>query len=91
MQPGEDAQHVRKVDLLASRYRFPISIVNPVVDSQIPEVKELLTFDCVSPIKTVHGVLEGAGCLEMLTDQVFFPVAVVLSMLNHLQGIQTNI
>ncbi|KZT24561.1 hypothetical protein NEOLEDRAFT_1163261 [Neolentinus lepideus HHB14362 ss-1] len=37
-------------------------------DSQTPEVKELLNFSCVRPIKTVHNVLEDHGALDLLRD-----------------------
>ncbi|EPQ59895.1 hypothetical protein GLOTRDRAFT_24934, partial [Gloeophyllum trabeum ATCC 11539] len=37
-------------------------------DSQTPEVKELLNFSCVKPIKTVHSVLEEYGALDLLRD-----------------------
>ncbi|KAI0296092.1 hypothetical protein B0F90DRAFT_1811346 [Multifurca ochricompacta] len=37
-------------------------------DSQTPEVREILGFSCVSPIKTVHGLLEDHGVLDLLRD-----------------------
>ena len=37
-------------------------------DSQIPEVKELLEFDCVKPIVTVYSVLEENNALDLLKD-----------------------
>lgn len=37
-------------------------------DSQIPEVKEMLGFDCVKPIKMVYGILQEAGGLLLLSD-----------------------
>jgi Protein of unknown function (DUF2009) len=37
-------------------------------DSQIPEVKELLQFDCIKPIKTVYTVLESLQGLSLLSD-----------------------
>ncbi|KAI8917992.1 hypothetical protein BC831DRAFT_406792 [Entophlyctis helioformis] len=39
-------------------------------DSQIPEVKELLQFTCVKPIRTVHGVLSEGGGLALLHDDL---------------------
>ncbi|KAJ3221316.1 hypothetical protein HK099_003599 [Clydaea vesicula] len=39
-------------------------------DSQMPEIKEMLEFDCVIPIKTVYKVLEENGCLEVLSDEI---------------------
>ena len=33
-------------------------LIHLLQDSQIPEVKKLLNFNCVSSIKTVHSVLE---------------------------------
>lgn len=39
-------------------------------DSQIPEVKELLQFDCVKPITMVYNVLEEAGALAILSDEL---------------------
>ena len=43
-------------------------LVYILMDSQIAEVKDQLGFDCVRPIKTVHSVLEAAGCLNVLRD-----------------------
>ncbi|TFK66561.1 hypothetical protein BDN72DRAFT_823216 [Pluteus cervinus] len=39
-------------------------------DSQIPEVKELLSFTCVRPIRTVHAILEEHGALDLLRDNL---------------------
>lgn len=39
-------------------------------DSQSPEVKDLLGFSCVKPIKTVYTVLEEGGALEILRDDL---------------------
>ncbi|KAF4619379.1 hypothetical protein D9613_004976 [Agrocybe pediades] len=39
-------------------------------DSQMPEVKELLNFSCVSPIKTVYSVLEEHNVLDLLRDDL---------------------
>ncbi|KAI9025671.1 hypothetical protein DFJ74DRAFT_604886 [Hyaloraphidium curvatum] len=39
-----------------------------LMDSQIPEVKEQLGFNCVRPIRTVHSTLEAAGALPLLRD-----------------------
>jgi hypothetical protein len=38
-------------------------------DSQMDQVKELLNFDCVKPIKTVHAVLQAANALAVLDDE----------------------
>ncbi|KAH9971431.1 hypothetical protein BGW80DRAFT_1322400 [Lactifluus volemus] len=37
-------------------------------DSQTPEVRDMLGFSCVSPIKTVHGLLDQYGVLDLLRD-----------------------
>ncbi|THV08228.1 hypothetical protein K435DRAFT_958829 [Dendrothele bispora CBS 962.96] len=39
-------------------------------DSQSSEVKDLLSFTCVRPIKTVHALLEEHGALDMLRDDL---------------------
>ncbi|KAF9006664.1 hypothetical protein BDQ17DRAFT_1352168 [Cyathus striatus] len=39
-------------------------------DSQTPEVKELLSFSCVKPIRTVYTVLEQHEALELLRDDL---------------------
>ncbi|KAF9021536.1 hypothetical protein BDZ89DRAFT_1071382, partial [Hymenopellis radicata] len=39
-------------------------------DSQTPEVKELLSFSCVKPIRTVYTVLEEAGALDLLREEI---------------------
>ncbi|PCH40894.1 hypothetical protein WOLCODRAFT_131588 [Wolfiporia cocos MD-104 SS10] len=39
-------------------------------DSQTPEVKELLGFSCVKPIKTVYSVLEECDSLDLLRDDL---------------------
>ncbi|KAL4264334.1 Protein of unknown function DUF2009 [Pleurotus pulmonarius] len=39
-------------------------------DSQTPEVKDLLSFSCVKPIKTVHIVLEEHGATDLLRDKL---------------------
>lgn len=39
-------------------------------DSQTPEVKELLGFTCVKPIKSVHAFLEEHGVAELLQDDL---------------------
>ena len=41
-----------------------------VQDSQSPDVKDLLTFSCVRPIKTVYTVLEEHGALDLLRDDL---------------------
>lgn len=42
-------------------------------DAQISEVKEMLGFDCVRPLKTVYNVLAEANCLDLLTDPLITP------------------
>ncbi|RXW25424.1 hypothetical protein EST38_g411 [Candolleomyces aberdarensis] len=39
-------------------------------DSQNPEVKDMLNFTCVKPIKTVHSVLEEHDALDLLRDDL---------------------
>ncbi|OCH95931.1 hypothetical protein OBBRIDRAFT_787776 [Obba rivulosa] len=39
-------------------------------DSQTPEVKDLLSFSCVKPIKTVYTLLEDHGVLDVLRDDL---------------------
>ena len=39
-------------------------------DSQSPEVKEMLSFCCVKPIRTVYSVLELHGALGLLRDDL---------------------
>ncbi|KAH7909741.1 hypothetical protein BJ138DRAFT_1066538 [Hygrophoropsis aurantiaca] len=39
-------------------------------DSQSAEVKDLLSFSCVKPIKTVYTVLEDHGALDLLRDDL---------------------
>ncbi|KAH7923662.1 hypothetical protein BV22DRAFT_1036079 [Leucogyrophana mollusca] len=39
-------------------------------DSQSPEVKDLLSFSCVKPIKTVYTVLEEHDALDLLRDDL---------------------
>jgi len=36
----------------------------------MPEVRDLLNFSCVAPIKTVHAILEEHGALELLRDDL---------------------
>ncbi len=43
-------------------------LVYMLQDSQLPEVQNLLEFKIVTPLKTVHSVLEAGGCLPMLAD-----------------------
>ncbi|CAG8511710.1 14188_t:CDS:2 [Cetraspora pellucida] len=40
-----------------------------LMDSILPEVQSLLSFNLVKPIKTVHGFLEERGGLELLFDE----------------------
>ncbi|KAJ3119330.1 hypothetical protein HK100_000366 [Physocladia obscura] len=42
-------------------------------DSQIPEVKELLSFSLVGSIKTVYRVLQDGDALELLNDNLIVP------------------
>ncbi|KAH9942574.1 hypothetical protein B0H21DRAFT_824129 [Amylocystis lapponica] len=39
-------------------------------DSQTPEVKDLLNFTCVKPIKSVHSILEEHAALNLLRDDL---------------------
>lgn len=39
-------------------------------DSQTPEVKDLLSFSCVRPIRTVYSTLEEHGALDLLRDDL---------------------
>lgn len=39
-------------------------------DSQTPEVKDLLNFSCVRPIKTVYSILEAHDALDLLRDNL---------------------
>ncbi|KAJ7872044.1 hypothetical protein B0H13DRAFT_2059711 [Mycena leptocephala] len=39
-------------------------------DSQSPEVKDLLSFSCVRPIKTVNALLEEHGAIDLLRDDL---------------------
>jgi hypothetical protein len=43
-------------------------------DSQAPEIKDLLSFSCVKPIKTVYSVLDNNEALDLLRDDLV-PVA----------------
>ncbi|KAF8592747.1 hypothetical protein K439DRAFT_1379083 [Ramaria rubella] len=45
-------------------------LVYVLMDAQIPEVKTLLDFSCVRPIKTVYSVLEEHGALDLLKDNL---------------------
>ncbi|KAJ3013577.1 hypothetical protein HKX48_005663 [Thoreauomyces humboldtii] len=45
-------------------------LVYMLQDSQIPEVKELLQFACVKPIKTVFTILEELEGLDLLQDNL---------------------
>ncbi|TPX61712.1 hypothetical protein PhCBS80983_g00976 [Powellomyces hirtus] len=48
-------------------------LVYMLQDSQIPEVKELLQFACVKPVKTVYTTLTELGGLAILQDQLINP------------------
>ena len=50
-------------------------LVHLLMDSTLPDVRELLQFDMVCPLKTVHSVLAHAGALAMLADPAL-PLAV---------------
>ncbi|KAL7282659.1 hypothetical protein ACG7TL_004132 [Trametes sanguinea] len=52
-------------DKMRSTYGKLIYILQ---DSQTPEVKDLLGFTCVKPIKTVYAVLEEHDALDLLRD-----------------------
>jgi hypothetical protein len=39
-------------------------------DSQAPEVKDLLSFSCIKPIKTVYSFLDRHGIVELLRDDL---------------------
>ncbi|KIM46468.1 hypothetical protein M413DRAFT_64978 [Hebeloma cylindrosporum] len=39
-------------------------------DSQMPEVRDLLSFSCVAPIKTVYAILEEHEAVELLRDDL---------------------
>ncbi|KAF7302069.1 B box-type domain-containing protein [Mycena indigotica] len=41
-----------------------------LMDSQSPEVKDMLGFSCVRPIKTVHSLLEECNALDLLRDDL---------------------
>jgi Protein of unknown function (DUF2009) len=45
-------------------------LIYVLMDAQIPEVKALLDFSCVRPIKTVYSVLEENGALDVLKDDL---------------------
>ncbi len=45
-------------------------LIPTVQDSQTPEVKDLLSFTCVKPIKTVFTVLEEHDALDLLRDDL---------------------
>ncbi|KAF8525291.1 hypothetical protein JB92DRAFT_3244572 [Gautieria morchelliformis] len=45
-------------------------LIYVLMDAQIPEVKALLDFSCVRPIKTVYSVLEENGAIEVLKDDL---------------------
>lgn len=45
-------------------------LVYVLMDAQIPEVKTLLDFSCVRPIKTVYSVLDEHGALDVLKDDL---------------------
>ncbi|KAI0371601.1 hypothetical protein BV20DRAFT_184977 [Pilatotrama ljubarskyi] len=54
-------------DKMRSTYGKLIYILQ---DSQTPEVKDLLNFSCVKPIKTVYSVLEQHDALDLLRDDL---------------------
>ncbi|KAJ3243745.1 hypothetical protein HDU78_011812 [Chytriomyces hyalinus] len=53
-------------------------------DSQIPEVKDMLSFSLVSPIKTVYHVLQAGGALDVLEDDLI--VAATKEILSTREG-----
>ena len=54
----------------SSRSSFQASVYSLPQDSQTPEVKELLSFSCVRPIKTVYAILEEHDALDLLRDDL---------------------
>jgi hypothetical protein len=48
--------------------------VDAAKDSQVPEIKDLLSFSCVNPIKTVYSVLDKNEALDLLRDDLM-PIA----------------
>lgn len=51
-------------------------------DSNAPRIKELLEFQCVQPIKTVHSSLKAADALGLLADELL-PVATMEVLSNN--------
>lgn len=43
-------------------------LVHLLMDSANPQIQELLEFDCVAPIATVHSLLEARGGVALLSD-----------------------
>lgn len=39
-------------------------------DSQIPEIRNMLSFSCIKPIETVYTVLEGHDVVDLLRDNL---------------------
>ncbi|KAI5990443.1 hypothetical protein EDD15DRAFT_2452493 [Pisolithus albus] len=54
-------------DKMRTTYRKLIYLLQ---DSQLPEVKDMLKFTCVKPIKTVYSVLEEHGAAGLLRDDL---------------------
>ncbi|KAI0751140.1 hypothetical protein C8Q80DRAFT_1268425 [Daedaleopsis nitida] len=54
-------------DKMRSTYGKLIYILQ---DSQTPEVKDLLSFSCVKPIKSVYSILEDHDALDLLRDDL---------------------
>ena len=59
----------RLISLLRMRTTYG-KLIYMLMDAQIPEVKNLLDFSCVRPIKTVYSVLEEYGALDVLKDDL---------------------
>ncbi|KDQ13400.1 hypothetical protein BOTBODRAFT_33707 [Botryobasidium botryosum FD-172 SS1] len=72
-----NAEFFRRVFELGRRHK----IMNPdkmrttygklmyvLMDAQTAQVREMLGFECVEPIRTVYGVLEAHGALDLLRD-----------------------
>lgn len=45
-------------------------LIYVLMDAQISEVRNILDFSCVTPIKTVYSILEQHGALDVLRDDL---------------------
>lgn len=59
-------------------------LVYVLMDAQIPDVKNLLDFSCVVPIKTVYSILEEFNALDVLRDDL---VTVGMSIAHSVLGL----